>query len=118
MERSILDGLCPYTVELSADVNANHVVKRCMTGMDAEARERVVAAVIAHCIEVGVRGGGDGQIGREMYGCSVVQKCIDVASGAQAEQLLDCMEASACVLMKDMHANYLIQVRARGECDT
>lgn len=117
MEHSILNGLCPHIVELSADVNANHVVKRCMAGMDAEVRERVVEAVIAHCIEVGVRGGGDGQIGQEMYGCGVVQKCIDVASGAQAERLLDCIEANACVLMKDMYANYLIQVRTRRRCN-
>ena len=45
-----------------------------------------------------------------MYGCSVVQKCIDVAVGAQQEVLLETIEAHACELMKDMYANYLIQV--------
>ena len=117
MEHSILDGICPFIVELSADVNANHVVKRCMTGMDAGARERVVEAVIAHCCEVSVCGRGDAQIGQEMYGCSVMQKCIDTASGAQAERLLGCIEVNACMLMKDMYANYLIQVCARTGCN-
>ena len=45
-----------------------------------------------------------------MYGCSVVQKCIDAATGAQQEALLDGIEAHARELMKDMYANYLIQV--------
>ena len=40
MEAALLDSLRPFVVELSADVNANHVVKRCLTGMDTAARAR------------------------------------------------------------------------------
>ena len=40
MEAALLDSLLPFVVELSADVNANHVVKRCLTGMDTAARAR------------------------------------------------------------------------------
>lgn len=52
MEAALLDSLLPFVVELSADVNANHVVKRCLTGMDTAARARVIEAVTAHCCEV------------------------------------------------------------------
>lgn len=52
MEAALLDSLLPFVVELSADVNANHVVKRCLTGMDTTARARVIEAVTAHCCEV------------------------------------------------------------------
>lgn len=48
----ILDGLCPYVVELSSDINGNHVIKQCMTVGDISQRERLISVIIDHCIEV------------------------------------------------------------------
>lgn len=57
MEEAILDSLLPFVVELSTDGNANHVVKRCLVGMDIPARERVIDAVTEHCCEVAIDNG-------------------------------------------------------------
>ena len=47
----------------------------------------------------------------------MVQKCIDAATGAQQEALLDGIEVHARELKKDMYANYLIQVREAARCE-
>lgn len=46
-----------------------------------------------------------------MYGCSIIQKCIEIASGESADRLFDTIEAHALDLMRDRYANYVIQVR-------
>lgn len=45
-----------------------------------------------------------------MYGCSIIQKCIEIASGESADRLFATIEAYALDLMRDPYANYLIQV--------
>lgn len=45
-----------------------------------------------------------------MYGCSIIQKCIEIASGESADRLFDTIEAHALDLMRDRYANYVIQV--------
>ena len=45
-----------------------------------------------------------------MYGCCVVQKCIELATGSQRERLLQNIEESAIDLMKHPCGNYVIQV--------
>ena len=110
MVNLLLDGLCPYVVELCSDVNGNHVIKRCLTGMTAESRHRLVEEIIDHCIEVVTTQSSDGQISKEMYGCSIIQKCIEIVSGDQANRLFSIIESHSLELMRDRYANYVIQV--------
>ena len=44
-----------------------------------------------------------------MYGCCVVQKCIELATGIQRQRLLDRIEESSVDLMKHPCGNYVIQ---------
>lgn len=106
----ILDGLCPFVVELCSDVNGNHVIKCCLKSMPAELRQRLLDEVVVHCIEVGVGESSHAQISKEMYGCSIIQKCIEIAAGDSADRLFATIEANALDLMRDRYANYVIQV--------
>ena len=64
MVNRILDGLCPFVVELCADVNGNHVIKCCLKSMAAELRQRLLDEVVDHCIEVEPRRGVESRSAR------------------------------------------------------
>ena len=50
-----------------------------------------------------------------MYGCSIIQKCIEIVSGDQANRLFSIIESHSLELMRDRYANYVIQVGVFGE---
>ena len=106
----IINSICPYIVELSSSVNGNHVIKRCMTSVKSPLKEQLFDTIIYHCSPVCNELVSHLQISKAVYGCCVVQKCIELATGSQRERLLQKIEESAIDLMKHPCGNYVIQV--------
>ena len=81
-----------------------------MTSVKSPLKEQLFDTIIDHCIAVCHERVIHVQISKAVYGCCVVQKCIELATGIQRQRLLDRIEESSVDLMKHPCGNYVIQV--------
>lgn len=95
----IIDSLKDSIVQLSKDLNGNHIVQKCLQKLKPENLQFIFDAVCNNCINVATH----------RHGCCVLQRCLDHGSYEQRQAL--CMEllAHVNVLTLDPFGNYVVQ---------
>ncbi|CAN3354802.1 hypothetical protein DICA3_B05644 [Diutina catenulata] len=102
----VVAALSPHVVELSRDLNGNHVVQKCLQRLAPDQDQFVFDAAAASCVNIATH----------RHGCCVLQRCLDHGSSSQRAQLSAQVAANATALSLDPFGNYVVQyVLARGD---
>eukprot|EP00899_Mesostigma_viride_P004092 jgi/Mesvir1/13684/Mv02120-RA.1 len=97
--RMVIRALRPGVVTLIKDLNGNHVIQRCLQTLSPQDSGFIFDAAAAHCVEISTH----------RHGCCVLQRCVDHATGAEQQRLLQQIAANALVLAQDPFGNYVVQ---------
>lgn len=95
----IIKSLKDYIVELSRDLNGNHVVQRCLQKLESKDSQFIFDAACDDCVKIATH----------RHGCCVLQRCLDHGSKEQRKQLCDKVLHHASLLALDPFGNYVIQ---------
>ncbi|OMJ23105.1 Pumilio domain-containing protein [Smittium culicis] len=105
----VIEALRNSVVSLIRDLNGNHVIQKCLNKLVSTDPKSgatnnnnvqfIYDSVSNNCIEVATH----------RHGCCVFQRCIDVASTAQLDQLVDKVTENALELVQDPFGNYVVQ---------
>ncbi|OLY80463.1 Pumilio domain-containing protein [Smittium mucronatum] len=105
----IIEALRHSVVALIRDLNGNHVIQKCLNKLVSSGSpdgtpensnvQFIYDSVSKNCIEVATH----------RHGCCVFQRCIDVASPAQLDQLVEKVTENALNLVQDPFGNYVVQ---------
>jgi hypothetical protein len=98
--------LQPHVLELTTDLNGNHVIQRCLAVLSAAHNQFVYDAITFNgaCVSAATH----------RHGCCVLQRCIDHATPAQYTQLVDDLVAHLLSLVQDPFGNYVVQYALDG----
>lgn len=103
---TVVNALSPYVVQLSRDLNGNHVVQTCLQKLEACDNQFIFDAASANCVEIATH----------RHGCCVLQRCLDHGDYAQRSQLSLKVAENAETLSIDPFGNYVVQyVLSRGD---
>jgi hypothetical protein len=97
--QTIINALRYRVIELIQDLNGTHVIFKYLNKFSSTDAQFIFDAVGTHCVDVGAH----------RYGCSVLQRCIDHASGDQKAWLIRQISNNAYVLVQDPVGNYVVQ---------
>ena len=98
--------LRPHIVNLSRDLNGNHVVQKCLQKFSAKDNQFIFDIALTHCNEIATH----------RHGCCVLQRCLDYGDEQQRRQLLQKVAQMATNLSLDPFGNYVVQyVLLRGD---
>ena len=97
--RIMRTALSQHTVPMVKDLNANHVIQKCLQKFDTESKQFIYDAVTSQLHDVAMH----------RHGCCVLQRCIDFGSPEQKMQLVE--EVLRCTphLLQDPFGNYVVQ---------
>ncbi|PVU87624.1 hypothetical protein BB561_006254 [Smittium simulii] len=104
----IIEALKNSVVHLIRDLNGNHVIQKCLNKLintpESDNKHNlnvqfIYDSVAKNCIEVATH----------RHGCCVFQRCIDVASSSQLNQLVKTISENALSLVQDPFGNYVVQ---------
>ena len=95
----VIGALRSSVVTLIKDLNGNHVIQRCLCGLNSKDNQFIYDAVSRHCVSVATH----------KHGCCVLQRTIDYATMAQKRQLVQEIIANALELVQDAFGNYVVQ---------
>lgn len=95
----IQESLKGHIVELSKDLNGNHVVQKLLTKLRTEDSEFIFKECCNSTMEIAT----------QRHGCCVLQRCFDNGSLAQRSQLCDKIMENINVLTTDPFGNYVVQ---------
>ena len=90
-----------HIVELIQDPNGNHVIQRCLHALPAADSQFIYDEVTA--------GENMVRVATHRHGCCVIQRCVDLASGAQKLQVVENVVEHALTLVQDPFGNYVVQ---------
>ncbi|KAH3901723.1 Puf4p SCDLUD_001496 [Saccharomycodes ludwigii] len=91
-----LDGL---VVDLSKDLNGNHVIQKCLTKLKPMDFQFIFDAVCAQCVDVATH----------RHGCCVLQRCLDNGELPQRAKLCEQILKNVEMLSLDPFGNYVVQ---------
>jgi hypothetical protein len=100
------DSLQAHVIELTTDLNGNHVIQRCLAVFSAANNQFVYDAITRDGACVGAA--------THRHGCCVLQRCIDHATPEQYTQLVDDLVAHLLSLVQDPFGNYVVQYALDG----
>ena len=92
-------AMSQHTVAMVKDLNANHVIQKCLQKFDHESKQFIYDAVTVNICDVA----------QHRHGCCVLQRCIDHGSQAQKMQLVEQVVLHALKLVQDPYGNYVVQ---------
>ncbi|CAD6627055.1 SX2_G0038420.mRNA.1.CDS.1 [Saccharomyces cerevisiae] len=95
----VVDSLRPYTVQLSKDLNGNHVIQKCLQRLKPENFQFIFDAISDSCIDIATH----------RHGCCVLQRCLDHGTTEQCDNLCDKLLALVDKLTLDPFGNYVVQ---------
>ncbi|CAM6028749.1 unnamed protein product [Sphagnum balticum] len=95
----VIAALADGVVELTKDLNGNHVVQRCLQKLSHEDSQFIFDAAALHCVEIATH----------RHGCCVMQRCVDFAVDHQRQRLVVEVAANALSLSQDAYGNYVVQ---------
>lgn len=97
-----------HIVQLSRDLNGNHVVQKMLTQFNKTPSnvQFIFDSATENCL----------QIATHRHGCCVLQRCLDYGSHEQFQQLSSVVAQNCLVLAVDPFGNYVVQyVLSKGE---
>ncbi|KAK9270001.1 hypothetical protein L1049_025574 [Liquidambar formosana] len=86
-------------LDLSKDLNGNHVVQRCLQCLNNEDNKFIFDAATKFCVDIATH----------RHGCCVLQKCITHSTGERREKLVSEISANGLLLAQDAFGNYVVQ---------
>ncbi|KAL6940732.1 hypothetical protein ACO0QE_004645 [Hanseniaspora vineae] len=95
----IQESLKGHIVELSKDLNGNHVVQKLLTKLRTEDSEFIFQECCQSTMEIAT----------QRHGCCVLQRCFDNGSLEQRSQLCDKIMENINILSTDPFGNYVVQ---------
>ncbi|KAM3162691.1 PUM-HD domain-containing protein [Lachancea thermotolerans] len=95
----VVDSLRGSIVELSRDLNGNHVVQKCLQKLKPEDFQFIFDAAIESCVKIATH----------RHGCCVLQRCLDHGNKEQFQQLCEEIIAHVDELATDPFGNYVVQ---------
>lgn len=95
----IVESLRGSIVELSRDLNGNHVVQKCLQKLKPEDSQFIFDAATSECVKIATH----------RHGCCVLQRCLDHGNKDQFQQLCEEIIAHVDELATDPFGNYVVQ---------
>ncbi|SJM87732.1 related to Pumilio homology domain family member 4 [Zygosaccharomyces bailii] len=97
--RIIVDSLNGSIVELSKDLNGNHIVQKCLQKLQPKDVQFIFDAACKNCTEIATH----------RHGCCVLQRCLDHGTKSQCEALCNILLKHVDHLTLDPFGNYVVQ---------
>ncbi|SCU92818.1 LAME_0F01618g1_1 [Lachancea meyersii CBS 8951] len=95
----IVNSLRGSIVELSRDLNGNHVVQKCLQKLKPEDSQFIFDAATDACVKIATH----------RHGCCVLQRCLDHGNRKQFDQLCERIIEHVEELTTDPFGNYVVQ---------
>ncbi|SCU84545.1 LAFA_0D10550g1_1 [Lachancea sp. 'fantastica'] len=95
----VVDSLHDSVVELSRDLNGNHVVQKCLQKLKPSDSQFIFDAATEACVKIATH----------RHGCCVLQRCLDHGSRKQFDQLCERIIEHVDELTTDPFGNYVVQ---------
>lgn len=95
----VIGSLQPSIVELSKDLNGNHVVQKCLQKLKPEYFQFIFDAACEHCVDIATH----------RHGCCVLQRCLDRGTKEQRQALCEKLLSNIDQLTLDPFGNYVVQ---------
>ncbi|GAV51004.1 hypothetical protein ZYGR_0AD01870 [Zygosaccharomyces rouxii] len=95
----VINSLKGSIVELSKDLNGNHIVQKCLQKLQPKDVQFIFDAACQHCTEIATH----------RHGCCVLQRCLDHGSKAQCQALCNILLKHVDHLTLDPFGNYVVQ---------
>ena len=99
IKQVIISSLSGSVVELSKDLNGNHVIQKCLQEFEAVYCQFIFDAICDDCYAIATH----------RHGCCVLQRCLDQGNKDQFEKLCDELVKDTERLTLDPFGNYVIQ---------
>ncbi|KNA22135.1 hypothetical protein SOVF_036610 [Spinacia oleracea] len=95
----VVRSLEPGFLDLTKDINGNHVVQRCLQCLSNDDNKFIFEAAAKFCVEIATH----------RHGCCVLQRCIEYSSGEHRQKLLHKICSNGLLLAQDPFGNYVVQ---------
>lgn len=95
----IVNSLKEYVVELSRDLNGNHVVQKCLQKLKPKDSQFIFDAACRECVKIATH----------RHGCCVLQRCLDYGNEEQRQEFCEKIINHVDELTLDPFGNYVIQ---------
>ena len=95
----MVESLKGSIVELSKDLNGNHIVQKCLQKLPPKDIQFIFDAACVNCIDIATH----------RHGCCVLQRCVDHGSPEQRKALCEELLAHVDILTLDPFGNYVVQ---------
>lgn len=95
----VINSLKGSVVELSKDLNGNHIVQKCLQKLKPDDVQFIFDAASSHCTEVATH----------RHGCCVLQRCLDHGNEEQRAELCAKLLTNIDHLTLDPFGNYVVQ---------
>lgn len=95
----IVESLRDSIVQLSKDLNGNHVVQKCLQKLHPTDFQFIFDATCDNCVDIATH----------RHGCCVLQRCLDHGTKEQCEKLCDKLLSHVDKLTLDPFGNYVVQ---------
>lgn len=96
---NVVEALCNELMLLISDVNANHVVQKCIVHFHHESMEPLYLRLSENCVAASTN----------RHGCCVVQRCLDYVRDPIRKTMLDQITNSCFTLIQHPYGNYVLQ---------
>lgn len=93
-------------VSLVNDLNANHVIQRCLHCFQPPETQFIYDEVCASLSDVAT----------QRHGCCVLQRCFEYANENQKNQLINAISDNALALVESSFGNYVVQYALSSDC--
>lgn len=95
----VVDSSKPFIVELSKDLNGNHIVQKCLQKLEPKDVQYIFDAACEHCTDIATH----------RHGCCVLQRCLDHGTKEQRQALCTELLTHVDYLTLDPFGNYVVQ---------
>ena len=103
----VIDSLRDSVIELSKDLNGNHVIQKCLQTLEPENFQFIFDAICNDCVTIATH----------RHGCCVLQRCLDHGTKEQCNTLCDKLLTLIDRLTLDPFGNYVVQYIITKETD-
>ncbi|KAI5953270.1 hypothetical protein KGF54_002641 [Candida jiufengensis] len=95
----IIQSLKSYVIELSNDLNGNHVIQKCLTNFNNEQNQFIYDLILKNLVVISCH----------RHGCCVLQKALDFGNTKQNNEIFKEISKNVEILIYDPYGNYVIQ---------
>lgn len=104
----IIESLKNDVVNLSRDLNGNHVIQKCLQRFSTIDNQFIFDVAYENCLQIAIH----------RHGCCVLQRCLDFGSPEQVKNLSLVISKYSLELSNDAFGNYVVQYVLNKEDET